>query len=622
MSNGQRTNPQEGRRPADPSARTERAYLIGLAALLFTAAALRSWNFPGNDFGNFYYAATVRSMAASWHNFFYAAFDPAGFLAVDKPPVAFWLQVLSVKLLGYSGLGLHLPQVIEGVLAVALVYHLTRRAAGPRAGLLAGLVMAVTPATVAIDRGNLPDSCLLLVLLVAARAVLQAAETARFGRLLLSAAMVGLAFNVKFTAACLVLPTFYLLYWLGAPLARSARLRHLGAATAVFLAVSLSWLLFVELTPPQSRPYVGGTQDNSLVSLAFGRQGLQRIAGGPMRPPQPPGPPGPGAPVGPDSDVLTGHGGRPGPLRLANRDMAGHITWLIPFAALGLVAAAAASGPRQPWSRLHSTLLLWSGWFGTYALVFSLSGTPIHSYYLTMLAPPIAALVGIGCECFCKEISRGPRWLLGALAAIGLTAAWQARVLDTHPPWKTVLLPIVLGAAGASAAGLLASQAWGRRPTTRRRAAGAAMALGLGALLVCPTAWALTPVLAPGGRMVPIADPVLLLRHPRTEDDADGAGRAPDGTTRTLIDFLRRKRGRERFLLAVPDIHPAAPIIIATGEPVMAYGGFSGSEPILAADAFGRMVSGGAVRFVLLSEQRPPGPATPGRPDPVAAWVR
>jgi len=585
-----------------------------LVVVLLIAAAFRLWNLGANEFGNLYYAATVRSMATSWHNFFYASFDPAGFLSVDKPPVAFWFQVLSVKLLGYTGFALHLPQALEGIFSVVVVYLLTRRVAGKWGGVLASLAMAMTPASVAIDRSNLPDSCLLFTLLVAAAVLLRATETGRWTWLLLSTALVGLAFNVKLTAAYLVLPTFYLVYWLGSPVVRSVRLAQLGAATAVLFAVSLSWATIVDLTPARSRPYVGDTRNNSVLGLAFHLQGMQRVTGEAK---ERPGPPPFGGVPGPFGEPFTGHGGHPGLFRLANRDLAGHITWLLPFAVVGLVAISRASRFTLPLSRLHQSVLLWSGWFATYAVAFSFSKSPIHPYYLCLLAPPSAALVGIGATVLWDAYKMSGWRSFGLVAALTVTAFWQAWTLTYRADPMRWLLPLVLLGAGASVIGLLAARTLRQQPAIARRLGTTSAALGLASLLICPAAWSATPVIAAGGRMVPVADPILLARHdsPReAEDDWRD--------TRMLVEFLCANRKNERFLLVVPDIHLASPIIIDTGANVMAYGGFSGGDPILTVQQFAEMIEAGAFRFVLLTSRPPPGGAHPGRRDAIAAWVR
>ena len=252
---------------------------VGLAAVGLVAAGLRLARLDQNGTGNPYYGACVRSMLASPSNFFFGSFDPLGIVTVDKPPVALWVQAAGAKLLGYGGLGVLLPQALMGVASVILTWHLARRAFGAGAGLLAGLALAVMPICVAMDRDNLPDTALVLVLLLATWALSRAAESARLGPLLLAMALVGLAFNIKMLAAFVVLPTFALAYWLAAPAGWKAKLARLATSGVVLVAASLSWSIAVELTPKDRRPYIGGSRNNSAMELALGYNGIARIMG-------------------------------------------------------------------------------------------------------------------------------------------------------------------------------------------------------------------------------------------------------------------------------------------------------------------------------------------------------
>src|SRR4051812_32686311 len=247
---------------------------LALVAVLVLAAALRIVGLDREAFANTYYAAAVKSMLTGWRAFFFASFDSAGFVTVDKPPVGLWVQAASAKLFGFNGLSLLLPQAIAGVLAVAVVYWLVRRAYGPAAGLLAGLALAVTPITVVTDRNNTMDGQLVLVLLLAAWAATLAAERGRLRPLLLCAALMGLAYNIKMLQAYLMLPAFWAVYLLWAPRSLRVRLAHLALATVVLLAVSLSWSAVIDLMPADARPYLGSSGSNSALSLALGYNGL------------------------------------------------------------------------------------------------------------------------------------------------------------------------------------------------------------------------------------------------------------------------------------------------------------------------------------------------------------
>ncbi len=250
-----------------------------LAAILAFSGWLDFAQLDRYGYGNSYYAAAVRSMMQSWHNFFFASFDPGGFVTIDKPPVGFWFQVLSAKIFGYSGVSLLLPSALAGVLSVWLLYYLVNRRFGHGAGLLAALALAVTPVAVASNRSNIIDSILVLFLLLGAWAAITAAERGSLGRLLLCALFVGIGFNVKMLEAYLVVPAFGVTYLLGAHRSWWTRIRHLLLATVVLLAVSLSWAVAVDLTPAGQRPWVDSTSTNSELDLALGYNGLDRLLG-------------------------------------------------------------------------------------------------------------------------------------------------------------------------------------------------------------------------------------------------------------------------------------------------------------------------------------------------------
>jgi len=380
-----------------------------LLALLVLALLLRLWRLEQNGFGTDYYSAGVRSMMTGWHRFFYNAFDPGGFVSLDKPPVALWIQVLSAKLLGFHGLAVLLPQVLEGVAAVWLLFYLVERRFGSTAGLLAGFFLAITPVSVASDRSSNIDSCLVLVLLLAAWALIKATETGSRGPLLLSMALVGLGFNVKMLAAFVVLPAFALAHSLGTRLPWRRLIADWGVASLVLASVSLSWVLAFDLTPVDRRPFAGSSTGNSMLELVVGHNGVGRfvrrarpappIAGDPLAASAPSAPPTAGATIGPGPG-----GGRPpylvrapvGPLRLADRRLAAQVAWFVPLAVVGILAGASRAHRRWPLDGTRTDLLLWSGWVVAYGVVYSYAGGIFHYYYLATLGPPLAALAGVG----------------------------------------------------------------------------------------------------------------------------------------------------------------------------------------------------------------------------------
>src|SRR6266566_198617 len=251
---------------------------LALGGILLVSVFMDFFQLGQNGFGS-YYPPAVRSMMDNWHNFFFASYDPGGFVTIDKPPVGFWLQVISAKIFGFTPFSVLLPQALAGVLSVLLLYFLVRRHFGVVAGLLAALALALSPISVVTNRNITIDSTLALILLVGTWAVLRAAETGRLRWLLLSAVIVGVGFNIKMLEAYLVVPAFGLLYLLAAPKSIWKRIGHLALAGVLLLVVSFSWAVAVDLTPASQRPYVDSTQDNSELSLALGYNGIDRLLG-------------------------------------------------------------------------------------------------------------------------------------------------------------------------------------------------------------------------------------------------------------------------------------------------------------------------------------------------------
>ncbi len=602
-----------------------------LAVVLALALFLHLFRLEQEGYANAYYAAAVKSMLSSWHNFFFISFDPAGFVTVDKPPLGLWVQAASAALLGFRGTSLLLPQALAGVLSVLLLFQLVRRTFGPTAGLVAALVLAVTPISVAANRNNTMDGQLVLVLLLAAWAVLLATERNHLGWLFLGAALVGVGFNIKMLQAYMVLPAFFLVYLLGSSIRWWKRLLHLALATLLLVAVSLSWAVAVDLTSPEERPYVGSSQTNSVLELIVGHNGASRLLpgglrgllgqggaqpggpgqrpGGPGRqpggpgqpPPPPPGGGGPRPAGGPSPAVPPSGGGQrpfsqetgePGLFRLFTRQLAGQVSWLLPLAGLGLLAAAWQERLRLPLGRRHSALLLWIAWLLPQMAFFSMANL-FHRYYLEMLSPAVAALVGAGLVAMWGDLRRGgwKAWLLPL--ALVLTAALEVFILAEFPDYARRLSPLVVGLTLPAAGALIAIRLF--RPRARPAWLGGLTTVGLLALLLPLLVWSLLPVLYGGEAHLPYAGPELL-EQPRRQ----GQGLPQNDR---LIAFLEANHQGETFLLAVLNANTAAPMILETGEPVMALGGFSGSDPILTAEELEALVAAREVRFFLLPQQ-------------------
>ncbi|MFI5268828.1 MAG: glycosyltransferase family 39 protein, partial [Chloroflexota bacterium] len=437
---------------------------IGLGLILLLSAALELVGLAGEGYANSYYAAGIKSMLTSWHNFFFVSYDAGGFVSIDKPPLGLWIEAASARLLGFSGFSMLLPEALAGVFSVALLYHLIARIWGPVAGLTAALALAVTPISVVINRNNTIDSQLILVLLLAAWAAALAAERGRLRLLLLCAAFVGLGFNIKMLQAYLVLPGFALMYLLGAPISWRKRIIHLVLATVVLLVVSLSWATIVDLTPAGQRPFVSDSGTNSELSLALGYNGLGRFTQALF----------PGVSVlrilGMNIDLsivpaFASDIGDPGFLRMLSPALGTQVSWLLPLALVGLVVAACRQRFRLPLDREGQSLLLWGGWLLVAGFFFS-TARFYHLYYLVMFAPPVAALAGIGLPTLWRwygrksesrwRIAGWTAWLLPA--ALLATAAVQISFLTSYPDWSAWLSPLLVGLCIAAALVLAAGR--------------------------------------------------------------------------------------------------------------------------------------------------------------------
>ncbi len=489
-----------------------RPELVGLLAL---AAVLDLWALSRNGWANEYYSAAVRSMSTSWHAFLYGSFDAAGVMTVDKPPLALWVQALSVRVFGFHPLSMLVPQALMGVATVGLVYDLVRRRFGRVGGFVAGAALAITPVTVAVSRHNNPDALLVLCCVGALWCLVRALEDGRTRWIVWSGVCVGLGFEAKMAAALLVVPAIAAAWMWVAPRGRMAAARALAAGGAAMVAVGGAWPALMALTPAANRPWISGTSDNSVWSLIFGYNGLGRLfgqAGGPGAQAGggllgggagavaqagggllgggagtgAGGVPGTGAGAQAAGGVFGGgppggggslFGGSPGVLRLLGESLGGQAGWLLGVAIVGglgiLIATRARRvDPRTGW------LIAVGGTFLTIAVAFSAARGIFHPYYVSQLAPFAAALVGATAA----HILTGGRAtrIVGPLAIAGGVAT-ELAVLHANPGQLTWLPPVLILAAGSAAAMLALGS---------RRLRTAAVIAALGVLALAPATWA------------------------------------------------------------------------------------------------------------------------------------
>ncbi|MGW7578311.1 ArnT family glycosyltransferase [Streptomyces sp. NPDC054765] len=616
--------PERGPAGRPGYARPVRLAILAVAAVLFT------WDIQHSAYHAFY-AETVRSMTESWKGFLFGSFDPGNSITIDKLPGFLWPQALSARIFGFHPWALTLPQVIEGVLSVAVMHRAVRRWAGENAALLAAGAFALTPAIAGLFRTEVEDPAFTLLVLLAADATLRAAREARLRPLLAAGVWVGLSFQAKMLEAWAVLPALGLLYVVSAPVALRRRLAHLAGAGAVCVAVSASWVLLVTLTPAQDRPYVDGTTNNSAVSQVVGYNFVTRFSGL-----------GVSARDTGSVSVLTMAGtapakasGRPPTRATAARwgkmfgpSLVSQVGWLYPAAALAAVCGLAWRRGRPRTDPLRAGFVLWGMWLAVYFLVFSAGAVGGHTYYMGVVAVPLAALFGAGMVQFWRAWRRGGRARVWALpTAVVSTVVWSAGIAELFPSFLPWLAPaaITLGAGALALLGLSCTGDSGKR----RRMAVLGLGVGLVAMLLPSAAWA-SSVLQPeyGHSGMGATGPVAARHHtvphrpsPAPASSPRAAVKAPGGTSlsrnqRRLLAYTRAHQDGATYLFATTSWRVASPYVLHSGAKVLPMGGFTGAVPSPTGSGFRHLVATGRLRFVVLG-----GPATaPGRA--LAPWVR
>ena len=566
--------------------RWARPSLLAIAAL---AALSYAWGM-GQDSLEVFYGAAVRSMAQSWHNFFFAAFDPWGTVSVDKLPGAFWVQALSVRLLGFHAWSVALPQAIEGVLTVLVLYRAVRRVAGAGAGLFAAAVLAATPVTILLNRGNISDSLLILLLVLAADATTAALSSGRLRTLLLAGVWVGLAFQAKMLQAWLVLPALSLAYVLAAPAPSLARrLGHVGLAVLVTLGVSVTWMVAVTLVPAHDRPYVDGSCDNSVFSQVFLYNGADRITGNTLD--QPGCTPSP-APASPSAGGASGQSKTvavpTGPGRFLNGPFGKDSDWMLLPGAVAFAGVLVARRREPRTDPARAAAVLWGAWL-FFTWCFFASSNFINSYYLAALAPPIAALCGLGwAQAWHRRDRPAVRVLLAGTVAAGTTYAVYLLPVDAGVrPWilATTLL-LALAALGVA----VASQ------TTRRPGwtADAAVVLSAAALLA-GSAWASATTVA--ARLGPFDSPY----QPAAITAQDRVVAAQEATLAAQLRRYVAPIPPNQSAITMETSAAAGASTLETDREFLPVGGFSGRVPSPTLTQFVDDVRRGTVRTVLVA---------------------
>ncbi len=534
-----------------------------LVVLLAGTAVLYLWDITASGWGNGYYAAATQAGAQSWTAWLFGGLDAGGVITVDKPPAALWVSGLFARTFGFSSWTVLAPQAIEGVLAVWLLYATVKRTSGAAAGLMAGAALAVTPVAVLMFRFNLPDALLVLLLVAGAYCTVRAVEKASGRWLALAGVAVGFAFLAKMGQAFLVLPAFTAAYLLAAPTTLLKRLLHLlGAGLAV--VVSAGWFVaLVELWPKESRPYIGGSSNDSLWELAMGYNGLGRIFGG-----------GRGVVAGGNPNI--GFGGETGIGRLFGAGMGGEISWLIPAALIGMVAGLWFTRRLPRTDRTRAALVMWGLWVLGNGMVFSFMSGIMHPYYTVAVAPGVAALAAIAG----RELWRGRRHLPVRVAAAMMVAAagfWGFALLQRFGEWLPALRWVVAALTVLVATAIVLGA---------RRVAALALVTS-----VCSTAaFGVATAATPHAGSIPMSGPPSY-----AGGDGGMAGGPMGATSPELTDLLKATTGT--WAAATVSAQSAANLALDSGKAVIGIGGWSGGDPAPTLEEFRQYVADGRIGY-------------------------
>ncbi|MGO8861989.1 MAG: glycosyltransferase family 39 protein [Acidimicrobiales bacterium] len=648
-----------------------------LLALLALTAVLYLWDLGASGWANSFYSAAVQAGTKSWKAFFFGSSDSSNFITVDKPPASLWVMEISARIFGVNSWSILVPQALEGVATVGLVYLTVRRWFTAQAALLAGVVLALTPVAAMMFRFNNPDALLALLLTGSMYAMTRALEKAQTTWLVLAGTLIGFGFLTKMLQAFLIIPALVIVYLLAAPTGWWRRVWQVVVLGAATLVSAGWWVAVVALTPAADRPYIGGSQDNSILNLIFGYNGFGRLTGNES-----------GSVVGGGGAGAAGQWGPTGLTRLFNAQFGNMMSWLLPGALLMGAALLVFTVRARRTDRERAALLLWGGALVGSGLVISLSQGIIHPYYAVALAPPLAALSGISAVGLWQRRSRWTARVCLA-AALMTTSIWGFVLLDRTPQWFPTLRFVVIVAGILGSLAVLALP-WLRH--TPRLAVGLVAGLGLGAALVTPLLSSVSTAATPHSGAIPSVTPTPSGglgfgggfpgagrgfaaggfpgfggtrtgragaggfpgrfnggrfggggfpgaggALPGTGTGAGGFSRVPFGgggggggggflnassPSPALTKLLEADAGRYTWAAATVNSNSAAGYQLASDEPVMAVGGFNGTDPAPTLAQFEKYVAEGKIHYFIAGGAA--GGFGSGRDDDasqITAWV-
>ena len=639
-----------------------------LLGLLAATGLLYIINLAASGYANAFYAAASQAGSSSWKAFFFGSFDGGNAITVDKPPASLWITDLSVRFFGLSSWSILVPEALLGVATVGLLYATVKRRFNAAAGLIAGATLALTPVATLMFRFNNPDALLVLLLVGSAYAMTRALEKAQTKWIVLAGVFIGFGFLTKMLQAFLVIPGFAFVYLLAAPTSWWRRVRQVLYSGLAIIVSAGWWVAIVTLWPKSSRPYIGGSTNNSILDLIFGYNGLGRIDGTET-----------GSVGGGGTTGGTGMWGITGITRMFNSEIGGQVSWLIPTALIFFAGLLWLSRRMPRTDGRRGALLLWGTWLIVTGLTFSFMAGIFHPYYTVALAPAIGALVGIGAV----SLWQYRRELVARLilaTGIGAGSIWAYLLLQRTSDWHPWLRFVVL-LGGLLVAAFIAAQ-----PRMSRVLAVIAASVAISVGLAGPFAYSVATAATGKSGSIPSAGPAVAggrggfgggaraggfggrtgartgtggfggggtFTPPTGTGTGTGTGTAPGGTgtatvpggtgSRTggtagglggLLDAstpsaalksaLLADASKYTWVAATVGSNNAAGLQLATQKSVMAIGGFNGTDPSPTLAQFQKWVSEGKIHYFIGSGSVGGGfggSSSTGTGSSIATWI-
>ena len=590
-----------------------------LPMLLIATGALYMFGAMHNGMANSYYAAAVQAASQNWTTWMFGSLDAANYVSIDKPPLATMIMGLSARLLGFSSFSMLLPSVLAGVGSVWLLYSAVKRQFGFTSAIISAVTLMLTPVAALMFGFNNPDAILTFMLTASGYAFLRSLEGRRpLLWLGLAGLFTGLAFNTKMLQGLMVLPAMVIVYLAFAKPPIVTRFLHLMFAGVITTVSTLWWSVLVWLTPSGNRPWVGSTNDNSIWSLIFGYNGFGRLlgnrgGGGGGTPPTggmaiaSPGGMGGGAPSGGHGPGGTGFGGQTGIFRIFNNDFGPNIAWLLilALASGGLLLWILRKTPRT--NRGRAAVIFWMLWLIIHIVIFSMTSGVIHPYYVVVMAPAVAALVGIGVPFLWGAYVRRKSyaWILPML--VGVTAVIAIIILSYAGTTTWLMWTVgILGAVGM--AGLLANLY-----TPKRWLQNLVIITSVAACMTTPVVYALSTVNVTHTGSIPTAGP--------NSTAMQGSNNEKSQADSTLVQYLLQNQNGATWLVAVDSANESAAIQLTSGQPVMAIGGFNGSDTPLTLEQFKQLVVDGKLKYYAASSHGHGGGPNGGN-SKITNWIK